>query len=77
MRVPDRFVFNGGRDRITDFELDDDVIDVRFFNQLDSWADVRGAARQVGTDVVLTVGNNQLVIEDTRLNQLDRDDFIW
>lgn len=71
------FVWNGGRDRITDFDRDDDTIDLSAHARFDSWADVRGAASQVGNDVVIRAGTDQLVIEDTRLNQLGSDDFNW
>ena len=73
----DRFVFNGGRDRITDFEPGDDQIDLRSWNQLDSWSDVRGASRQVGSDVHINVGAHKLIIEDFRLGQMDSDDFLF
>ena len=73
----DRFVFNGGTDRIIDFENDDDEIDLSFFAQFTGFASIRAAASQSGTDVIIRAGGNALVIEDTRLSQLDGDDFIW
>ncbi|WP_199258706.1 hypothetical protein [Paracoccus binzhouensis] len=71
----DIFIWNGGRDRITDFHHDDDVIDLSFYGCFDSWADIRGGASQVGDDIVIRAGADRLVIEDTRLNQLRSDDF--
>ena len=34
-------------------------------------------ASQTGNDVVIRAGTDHLVIEDIRLNQLGRDDFVW
>lgn len=73
----DIFVFNGGRDIVTDFENGDDRIDVSYYNSFDSYADIRDAAKQSGNDVVIQAGDDHLVIEDTRLGELSRDDFIW
>ena len=73
----DLFVFNGGRDIVTDFENGDDRIDVSFYSHFDSYADIRNAAKQSDNDVVIQAGNDYLVIEDTRLGELSRDDFIW
>ena len=65
------------QDRITDFENGDDDIDLRALANVDSYAQIRGAAVQSGSDVVLNFGTNQLVIEDFRLNQMSSDDFSW
>lgn len=73
----DHFVFNRGLDRITDFENGDDVINLSSFAQFDSFADIRAAAKQVGTDVVIKAGADALTIEDFRLTQMDGGDFIW
>ncbi|MFD2813520.1 M10 family metallopeptidase C-terminal domain-containing protein [Paracoccus aerius] len=73
----DRFVFNGGTDRIRDFENGDDEIDLSSFAGFNSFASIRAAASQSGSDVIIKAGAHRLVIEDTRLNQLDGDDFIW
>ena len=45
--------------------------------QTDGGASIRAAASQSGSDVIIKAGAHRLVIEDTRLNQLDGDDFIW
>ncbi|MFN8684001.1 calcium-binding protein, partial [Paracoccus sp. P2] len=73
----DVFVWNGGRDRITDFDSDDDRINLSHYARFDGFGDIRAAASQVGNDVVIRAGNDQLVIEDIRLGQLGGDDFIW
>ncbi|WP_246053560.1 M10 family metallopeptidase C-terminal domain-containing protein [Paracoccus hibiscisoli] len=73
----DRFVFNGGRDRITDFENGDDQIDLSSFAAINSFSNIRAAASQQGSDVVINIGPNSLVIEDFRLSQMNAEDFIW
>ena len=73
----DRFVFNAGRDRIRDFDRAEDVIDLRSFAGLDSWADLRGHLSQVGDDVAFRLGGHVLRIEDTALATLAADDFLW
>lgn len=73
----DRFVFDAGRDIITDFEPGDDDIDLRSWNGLNTWSDVAGRLSQVGGDVHFTYGTHKLILQDTRVGQLDADDFIW
>jgi len=87
----DRFVFRFGRDVITDFRPDDDdggdddndddrdgdVIDLRGMSGIDSFGDVLDAARQRGDDVVLRFSDrDRLTIEDFRVADLDREDFL-
>ena len=66
-----------GEARMVTFDFDDDRINVSAYNRFDSFADVRGAARQVGDDVIITHGTDRLVIEDTRLQNLGSEDFIY
>mgnify|MGYP001761049180 FL=1 len=73
----DVFVWNGGRDVITDFENGDDRIDLSYYARFDSFADIRGAAVQSGDSVVINAGADRVVIQDMRLNQLSSDDFSW
>lgn len=89
----DRFVFGAGRDVITDFQANDDdddgddddggqdddgdVIDLRGLAGIDSFADIRAAARQQGDDLVLRFdADTRLTLLDTRWAELDRDDFL-
>ena len=44
---------------------------------IDSFADIRAVARRDGDDLVLRFSDdNRLRIEDIRLSELDRDDFL-
>ena len=79
----DRFVFNSGRDVITDFDADepsgedgDDVLDLRGIAGLDSFAEVRAAARNEGDDLVLTFGRHELVLLDFQRSELDQADVL-
>ena len=55
-----------------------DVIDLRDVAGINSFSDVRDAARNRDGDVVLSFGGgNRLTIEDFRVGQMDRDDFLW
>lgn len=53
------------------------MTDLSFHGRCDSWADIRGAASQVGDNVVIRAGADRLVIEGTRLGQFRSDDFDW
>lgn len=75
----DRFVFSGafGRDRVTDFNTRDDVIQLDR-SQFASFADVLGHARQVGGDVVITYdADNTITLMDVRLSSLGSNDFLF
>lgn len=73
----DRFVFNSGTDTIRDFNRAQDVIDLRSFADLDSWADVRGHLSQAGANIAFRMNGHVLRIENTSLARLEADDFIW
>jgi hypothetical protein len=77
----DMFVFHdgSGRTQVADFEAgagSDDVLDVSAFG-FDSFADVLGAARQDGSDVVIRLdGNDQAVLSNILIGALHQDDFL-
>ena len=73
----DRFVFTAGLDTVRNFDSDDDVIDLRSFAGLDSYADVRAHLVQAGNHVEFRHGADVLRIEWTRLGELGSDDFNW
>lgn len=73
----DRFVFNDGLDTIRNFDEAQDVIDLRSFAGLDTWADVRGQLVQAGNHVEFRQGGDVLRIEWTKLAELGSDDFLW
>ena len=64
-------------DTIRDFKRTQDVIDLRSFADLDSWADVRGHLSLAGANVALRMTGHILRIEDTSLASLAADDFLW
>ncbi len=73
----DIFVFaaNGGRDTITDFNADDDLIDLFELGILETDSLLLS---QSGTDVVLELGGgNDVTLEDTVLASLSDDNFIF
>ena len=56
---------------------DGDVIDLRDMPGINSFRDVRDVARQRDEDVVLRFSDqHRLTIEDFRVGQLERDDFL-
>ena len=73
----DRFVFTAGLDTVRNFDRDDDMIDLRSFAGLDSYADVRAHLVQAGNHVEFRHGANVLRIEWTRVGELGSDDFSW
>jgi hypothetical protein len=86
----DRFVFTSGRDVIKDFrpgddddgddddDRDGDVIDLRDVKGINSFSDIKDAAKNKDGDVVLRFSSDdKLTIEVFRVSQLDRDDFLF
>jgi len=73
----DLFIFNGGLDTIRNFDRGEDVINLRSFAGLDSWADLRGQLFQAGNHVEFRQGGHTLRIEWTKLADLAPDDFLW
>jgi len=80
----DRFVFKSGRDLITDFDADepsgedgDDVLDLRGIADLDSFAEVRAAARNDGDDLVLTFGRHEVTLLDFQRSELGQADVLF
>lgn len=73
----DRFVFSNkyGADTITDFEFGD-VIDLRKLTAIDSFAELsRKYMQEIDGDVVITVGNDTLVISDWNEGDLSKANF--
>ena len=79
----DTFVFAGrfGRDRIDDFDARDDRerIDLSDVRAIRNWRDLeRNHLEERGDDVVIDAGSaGRLRLEDVRMGDLDRDDFVF
>lgn len=72
----DVFIFATGYgiDTIMDFETKD-LIDLRRVDGIEDMQDVRDHMSQVGADVRITVGGDQLIIKNTEMNSLTGDNF--
>lgn len=80
----DVFVFTktSGEDIITDFEARDthashDRIDVSKISAIDSFSDVKSLMSQHGDDVLIDFGKAELTLEDVKLSQLGKGDFLF
>jgi Ca2+-binding RTX toxin-like protein len=75
----DTFVISTGfgNDQITDFEDVIDRIDVRKWDGVDTFADIKAAMTTSGSDVLITVGGDTLLIKDTAIGDIDRNDFLF
>jgi hypothetical protein len=80
----DIFVFTkrSGHDVITDFEARDthvghDRIDIRSFSAIDSFSDLKPLMSQHGHDVLIDFGKAELTLEDVKLSQLGKGDFLF
>ena len=74
----DIFVFaaGGGGDVATDFShAEGDRVDLSGFTDLRSLADVLGAASQVGSDTVITVGSDTVTLQNVLKSNLTINDF--
>jgi Ca2+-binding RTX toxin-like protein len=85
-RGADRFVFDAGsgQDVIGDFEHGRDTIDLRGYQGVDGFADLRDHARQSGPDTVIDLGaaaggapgEDVLTLAEVRLASLGAGDFL-
>lgn len=75
----DTFVMSTGfgNDQITDFEDGIDRIDVRKWGGVDNFADLKAAMTTSGSDVLITIGGDTLLIKDTGIADLHRTDFLF
>lgn len=78
----DTFIFKGqfGRDRIFDFDATDDneKIDFSGVNGITGFADLmNNHADQIGANVVVSVGEYRLVLENVDINDLHAADFLF
>jgi hypothetical protein len=72
----DVFVFekNSGRDRIKDFRIGEDRIDVRSWSHVNDLGDLK--MKQSGSDVVIHHGADTVVVEHVQLAALSLKDFL-
>jgi len=77
-RGADRFVFAPGDDKlvVTDFGRGDDLLDLRKFD-LAGMGELRDAASEDGTRLVIQLGDDRLVLKGIALAELSADDFLF
>lgn len=73
----DTFVFGRGVDTITDFQNGHDKIQFNGYAWLQDFGDLAGRINDVGTDVVIDLGANELRLENVQPGWLDATDFIF
>jgi len=76
----DTFAFSkgSGHDQIMDFANGLDTIDLRGMDAIDSFADIQAAAKQVGSNVVMTfAGGETLTVANLSLVAMTQDDFMF
>jgi hypothetical protein len=75
----DTFIFksHGGHDTLMDFDAGTDHIDVSKWNGIDNFSDVKHHATNVGDDVHITLGNDELIIRNTHKADLHAGDFFF
>lgn len=75
----DRFVFydNIGADRIEDFEINIDKIDLSNVSSVNDYSDLSGLIRQSGDHVVIDIGSGDIVIKNIDVSDLSASDFIF
>ena len=72
----DVFVFSAGRDVVLDFTPGEDVLDLSGAAGIETFEDVRDAARERGNKVVLDLDEGRLVLKGIELADLGADDFL-
>lgn len=72
------FVSGDGQDRIGDYADEIDHIDLSGWAAIADFADLKANhAANVGADVVISAGSDQLLIRNTQKSELDAGDFIF
>lgn len=78
----DTFVFHNGfgQDVVIDFAAngDADVLDFSAVSEIESFSDLKSNhATQSGSDVVISLGNHSITLEDVQLSALNSDHFVF
>jgi Ca2+-binding RTX toxin-like protein len=75
----DRFVFNNGfsRDRITDFEIGTDVIDLTSYSGVSQFSDLSIGKNSAGDALVSVVGTDAIVLEGIAKADVEEGDFLF
>lgn len=75
----DTFVFKTGyeHDTIMDFKPGEDKIDLRKWGAIDNFSEIKQHDSSSNGDLIIKVGNDVLQINNTKLNQLDAEDFMF
>jgi Ca2+-binding RTX toxin-like protein len=67
-----------GFDRITDYsKAEGDLINLRGHHEVTDFATLRGDARQVGSDTLIRLGEDTIVVEDLTLSELSAGMFVF
>jgi hypothetical protein len=74
----DYFMFytGGGKDMIVDF-THQDVIDVTRLAGIDTFSELKTKMSNVDGDLVITVGNAQIVVDGFQINDMEKADFLF
>jgi Ca2+-binding RTX toxin-like protein len=74
----DTFHFNtrDGHDVITDFEVIDEHVDLRGWKAVEDFADLRAHMKNQDDGVMITYGNDSLLLKGLQRSDLDASDFI-
>jgi hypothetical protein len=75
----DTFIFKtgGGHDTLMDFDAGTDKVDVSKWQGMDNFNDIKQHASDVGGDVHITLGSDELIIQDTHKADLHAGDFLF
>jgi Ca2+-binding RTX toxin-like protein len=73
----DLFVFGRGEDEIADFQNGSDRIKIAGFAGIDDFGDLAGLIQDVGPDVRIDFGADELTIENVQPGILDAGDFLF
>lgn len=62
---------------ITDFENGHDRIGIKGYVEIDSFSDLAGKIMESGQDVLIDVSGRSILLQDTKLSEIDRHDFFF
>lgn len=78
-RGRDTFVFDlgSGADLIEDFEAGRDTMEISTLMGAANFADIQGASAQSGSDLVITLGADEITLSGLTINDLGASDFLF